>query len=336
MTGPFKAVDYNRWRESALRDYLGARCWNDYAPYLRFPTELRRWSREPGGAYGLIVQTGDAEYRIVVSDGIPTRATHRVPYQDAANRYSSFIAAREAAEYLMESPAPFRDEITGDWREYGHHVHARRTPEQNILVVFPAFSWRLYDETISTSRLPIPRWHGWGRGDDLDEAMRQADASNLTHWRAPVKGSVTEIHHSFFSLVPARRQVTTFRVNSIAYTALVKSCRELCGEVFAGIRLLAPPGKSEADYPDYWRTWWINDQQRVSATDARALGRALAEAIARGEADECVRRQYVAAAAGRLPTPLVSPDPEGDVRELRAKLTEFAGFLGSCGGFAIW
>ena len=336
MTGPFRGIDHNVWRECEARNYRSGRdWWADYDHNIRLPVELRRWRRGIN-VHGFIVQTGDAEYRIIVCDGIPTGAAHRVPFRDADNRYGSFIAAREAADYLMESPAPFRDRLSEDWREYSHSVYARRTPEQNSLVIYPALAWRLYDDTLSASRLPCPAWSGWGRGDSLDDAMRQADAANLTHWRAPASNSVTEVHYHFYSLVPARRQVQTFRLNSISYITLVKSCRELCGGVFAGIRILAPRGKPEAEYPDHLRKWWINGRQRVSAADARALAFALAEAIARGEADECVRRQYVAAAAGRLPVPLVSPDPEGDVRKLQAQLAEFAKFLGDCGGFAIW
>ena len=181
MTGPFKGIDHNIWRECDARNYRSGRWWNDLDHNIRFPVELRRWRRGVN-VNGSIVQTGDAEYRIIVCDIIPTSAAHRAPFRDAGNVYSSFIAAQEAADYLMESPAPFRELLGEGWREYNHSVYARRTREQNLLVVYPALTWRLYDDTLPESRLlPCPSWSGWGRGDSLEAAMRQADASNLTH-----------------------------------------------------------------------------------------------------------------------------------------------------------
>ena len=132
-----------------------------------------------------------------------------------------------------------------------------------------------------------------------------------------------------YTLVPKNDGVPIFMANNLAYGCLLASTDELCGETLNGIRIRPPEG-----IPDYrLNTWFINDHQQVEAGDASDLGLALKEAIARGEAKECIADKYFARAAEARPG---SAEAEKEITKLESMLQEFAGFLVRSGGFEIW
>ena len=132
-----------------------------------------------------------------------------------------------------------------------------------------------------------------------------------------------------YTLVPKNAGAPIFMANNFAYSCLLAGAGELCGETLNGIRIRPPE-----DNPDYRRNaWFINDRQQVEAGDARDLGLALQEAMARDDAGECIADKYFAGGAEARPG---SAEAEKESTKLESKLQEFAGFLVRSGGFEIW
>ena len=131
-----------------------------------------------------------------------------------------------------------------------------------------------------------------------------------------------------YDLIPRNEGIKPFSANAAAYGTLLAICRDLCGPAFTEIRLRPPKGKP--DYP--LRTWFINDQLRVSGADAQRLGEKLQESLRNGGSDERVREIYRMRAEQKRP----GTEEEEQIRKLNRKLADFAGFLSASGGFEIW